>query len=189
MCSLQFCTCWPSFWKVVPRLNVASRRANYSAIRWMEESINPFKMSSTTILVKHIYHVHNLHMLWRCIYLSPHHISAALIGQDFWSYVLPLPWILVTSWGGNHSIVQWSWDYQPIQHGFHKLCQNVSMVFHDADVHVCETLSRYCSSCRPSFWKLPRNLVISQRGQTKVQCSGESYQHNQNSCHIIDKHI
>ncbi len=57
MCSLQFCTCWPSFWKVVPRLIVASRRANYSAIRWMEESINPFKMSSTTILVKHIYHV------------------------------------------------------------------------------------------------------------------------------------
>ena len=132
---------------------------------------------------------HNLHMLWMCIYLSPHHISAALIGQDFWSYVLPLPWILVTSWGGNHSIVQWSWDYQPIQHGFHKLCQNVSMVFHDADVHVCETLSRYCRSRWPSFWKLPRNLVISQRGQTKVQCSGESYQHNQNSCHIIDKHI
>lgn len=43
MCSPQFCTCWPSFWKVVPRHIVASRRANYSAVRWMEEAITHSK--------------------------------------------------------------------------------------------------------------------------------------------------
>ena len=93
MCSPQFCTCWPSFWKVVPRNIVASRRANYSAVRWMEEAITHSKRLPPPFLSNTYIMFHNLHMLWWvCIYLSPHHVSAALTGQDFWSYALPFPW-------------------------------------------------------------------------------------------------
>jgi hypothetical protein len=52
----------------------------------MVEAIDTFKIAPTSI-ANTFGGLHNLHMMLMCVWMSPYHISAALVGQSLGSYL------------------------------------------------------------------------------------------------------
>jgi len=101
---------YPQFWLPSDR-----GKPQHSAVD--EDAINPFKITPTSM--SNTYVLHDLHMMWMHIHMSPAHISAALVSQasgsdnlEFWMPSKGQSRVYSIHWGG----------YQPIQ--FQQYCQN-----------------------------------------------------------------
>ena len=126
----------------------------------MIEAIDPTHIHLTSIL--YILNVFdNLYMLWMCIWMRPHHGTAANVGQacgillQVWA---TLRWYVMVKWG--------EWGYRPNPYSSHIhiiYIKDVWQPLYAVDVHMDVSTPRYGRSCRPSFWNFATNLGKSSR--------------------------
>jgi len=99
-------------------------------------------------------------MLWMCIWMCPHHVTAAHVDQA--CGVLPQIWASL-SW---HLMVKWGdWGCRPNPYSSHIHIIYIKCVWlplYAVDVHMDVSTPRYGRSCRPSLWNFATNLGKSQ---------------------------
>ena len=122
---------------------------------------------SSHITLIYIYNVFdNLYMLWMCIWMCPHHLTAAHIDQAFG--ILPqiwasLSWYVMVKWG------DWGYRPNPYSSQIHIIyIKGVWQPLYAVDVHMDVSTPPYGRSCRPSFWNFATN-----QGKSQLICDGE----------------
>ncbi len=124
------------------------------------EVIDTFKMAPTSPSSRNMLMFHNLHMLLMCIWMSPYHIPAVLVGQAIGSYQVKF-WLPPE---GQTAAQCYGWGYWHIQDSSNINCKHfwrASQPSYDVDVRMDESLPHFCCSCRPISWKLSKILVTS----------------------------
>ncbi len=130
------------------------------------EVVDPFTWALASI--SNTYKVlHNLHMLWMCAYMSPHHITAALVIQK-------LPRILVFSWGVNYSTVLYLRLYThssrlPHQYQTHMVFHNLHMFLMWMWMSHHPISAALVSQDLKASWDSV--YILPPEGQTTTQCS------------------
>ncbi len=136
----------------------------YVMVKWGDWGYRPNPYSS------HIHIIYmkgdNLYMLWMCIWMCPHHITAAHVYQAFgislqiWA---SLSWYVMVKWG------DWGCTPNPYSSHIHIIyIKGVWQPLYAVDVHMDVSTLPYGCSCRPSVWNFATNL-----GKSKLICDGE----------------
>jgi len=129
------------------------------------EAVDPSTTHLTSLL--YIYNVFdNLYMLWMCIWMCPHHVTAALFDRacgilsQIWA---SLSWYVMVKWG------DWGYGPNPYSSHIHIIyIKGVWQSLYAVDVHMDVSTPPYGRSCRPSFWNFATNV-----GKSQLICDGE----------------
>ncbi len=131
---------------------ICDKSGQVSADMWwwneVNEAVDPTHIHLTSML--YIWKVFdNLYMLWRCIWMCPHQVTATHADQA--CGILPQNWASL-SW---YVTVKWGdWSCRPNPHSSHIhviYVKGVWQPLYAVDVHMDMSPPRYGHSCRPSL--------------------------------------